>query len=127
MNLIILPGKYSIYRFHNDSAVPVWINKSGFYSVTRTSDELSVVALQNELISGEVLCNRDWRIIKIEGPLDFSLVGIIAEIATIVSKKKIPIFTISTYDMDYVLVKENDLDKAVGAFEEDGYDVRYEV
>lgn len=127
MNLIILPGKYSIYRFHNDSVVPDWIDKSGFYSVTRTSDELSVVALQNELISGEVLCNRDWRIIKIEGPLDFSLVGIIAEIATIVSKKKIPIFTISTYDTDYVLVKENDLDKAVGAFEEDGYDVRYEV
>lgn len=124
MNLIILPGKYSIYRFHNDSVVPDWINKSGFHSVTRTNDELSVVALQNEMILENILCNRDWRIIKIEGPLDFSLVGIIADIATILSKKKISIFTISTYDTDYTLVKENDLENSVKALEKNGYDVR---
>jgi hypothetical protein len=115
MNFEVLEAKYAIYRFGNGSVLPDWIYSSGFYSITKTKDEISVVAVQNNLISSNILCNKDWRIIKIQGPLDFSLVGIIAEISAIFKKKKISIFTISTYDTDYFLIKQKDLDIAIQA------------
>jgi hypothetical protein len=121
MNLIELKHKYSIYKFRNESALPDWIYSSAFYSITKTPDEVSVVALQVEPAPKDILCNRDWRILKIAGPLDFSLTGIIADISSTLKDINIPIFTISTYDTDYVLVKENDLGKAIKALKEDGH------
>lgn len=113
LNLIILKDIYAIYRFNHDIDIPAWVKDSDFYSVTRTHDELSVVCKQSDLITEGSAVNTDWRIIKIQGPLDFSLVGIIAEVSGILKKIKISIFTISTYDTDYILVKNQDLDKAV--------------
>jgi uncharacterized protein len=123
MNFEVLEAKYAIYRFGNESVLPDWIYSSGFYSITKTKDEISVVAVQNNLISSNILCNKDWRIIKILGPLDFSLVGIIAEISAIFKKKKISIFTISTYDTDYFLIKQKDLDIAIQALNKNDHKV----
>ena len=121
MNFIVLRGKYSIYKFKNQSVLPEWIYSSDFYSVTKTKDELSVIAFQTESISEDIVCSNDWRIIKIEGPLDFSLVGIIADIAAIFKEKKIPIFTISTYETDYILVKQKDLSAGMKALRDKGH------
>jgi uncharacterized protein len=121
MNLMILNGIYAIYKFKAVTALPSWIRSSDFYSITETRDELSVVAIQNDLVIKDVLINRDWRIIKIEGPLDFSLVGIIADISAVFKKQQIPIFAISTYDTDYVLVKQNYLNAGIQALIESGY------
>jgi|WetSurSiteA1Bulk_404760.scaffolds.fasta_scaffold39022_2 uncharacterized protein len=121
MHLTVLDNKYSIYRFPHESRLPDWIYLSEFYSVTRTSEELSVVAVQNETTGDEIMLNKDWRIIKVEGPLDFSLTGIISGISSILSSREISIFAISTYDTDYILVKQSDLNCAVKALEENGY------
>jgi hypothetical protein len=126
MNLIVLANKYSIYRFNTDSTLPDWIYQSDFYSVTRTNEEISVVALQSDLNSKEIVCNRDWRILKISGPLDFALIGIIADIAHIFKKKKISIFTISTYNTDYFLVKQKDLKIGIEALSKNGYTISLE-
>jgi hypothetical protein len=121
MNLTVLENKYSIYRFSKESGLPPWVCTSEFYSVTRTSEELSVVARQNDSSGDDMICNRDWRIIKVEGPLDFSLTGIIAGISAVLSKREISIFTVSTFDTDYILVKQNDLNCAIEALQENGY------
>jgi uncharacterized protein len=127
MKFIVLKGKYSIYKFKNGSALPGWIYSSDFYSVTRTKDELSVVAIQSDLISEDIPCSNGWRIFKIEGPLDFSLVGIIADISAIFKVKKIPIFTISTFETDYILVKQKDLGAGMKALRDQGHQISTET
>ena len=127
MNLILLNNKYSIYKFKNESVLPEWIYLSDFYSVTRTKEEISVVAPQTDLISEDILCNKDWRIIKVAGPLDFSLVGIIADLSSVFKKKNIPIFTISTYDTDYILVKQKDINAGIQALTENGHTISIEI
>ncbi|MFH0760848.1 MAG: ACT domain-containing protein, partial [Bacteroidota bacterium] len=105
---------------------PEWIKDSDFYSVTRTQDELSIVCKQSDSITEESAINTDWRIIKIQGALDFSLVGIIAEVAGLLEKIKISIITISTYDTDYILLKNQDLGKAVDSLKSNGHIVNFE-
>lgn len=126
MDLLVLNQKYAIFKFNNKSRLPDCIFSYDFYSITGTEDELSVVALQNEGITGFITCNKDWRIIKVIGPLDLSLVGLIAEISGILSKERIPIFTVSTFDTDYFLIKQTDLNKTILTLKENGYTVSYE-
>jgi uncharacterized protein len=125
MNLTVLEKIYSIYRFDVNSILPEWIYLSDFYSITRTTDELSVVAESIDQISENIPCSKDWRILKIDGPLDFSLVGIIAGISAILKDAKIPIFTISTYDTDYILLKQKDLETGVKALKGKKYKIQY--
>jgi hypothetical protein len=122
MTLSVLENTYSIYRFEVNSDLPQWIYHSEFYSVTRTKDEISVVAIQTG-ISGNIKCSRDWKILKVDGPLDFSLVGIIAGISTVLKEMGISIFTISTYDTDYILLGEKDLSAGIKALQENGYTI----
>ena len=103
------------------------IYSSDFYSITKTRDELSVVAIQTDINSGDFVCNKDWRIIKIEGPLDFSLVGIIADISEVFKKLNIPIFTLSTYDTDYFLVKQVDLNTGIQELGKKGNTISVEI
>lgn len=126
LNLIILKDIFAIYRFNSNEAIPERIEDSNFYSVTRTSDELSVVCKQSDSIEGELAVNKDWRVLKIEGHLDFLLVGIIADISGLLKERNIPIFTISTYDTDYFLVRNRDLDKAVDSLKSGRYIITFE-
>jgi uncharacterized protein len=115
MDLTVLENTYSIFRFDSNSRLPENIYSSEFCSVTRTKDELSVVAVQNHLITGYSSCETDWRIIKINGPLAFSMTGVLAGISGILKETGIPIFVISTYETDYIMVKANDLVSAINA------------
>jgi hypothetical protein len=124
LDFTLLNGIYSIYRLNNDSAIPGWICKSEFYSVTRTKDELSVVCLHvDEIIADNIKIDSYWRILKINGPLDLSLTGIIAGIAGLMMENKIPVFTVSTYDTDYILVKDQNIDKVLTVLENDGHKI----
>lgn len=102
--------------------IPEWAQKGEFFSITRTPDELSAVCSQDN-IPGNIKCERDWRILKVEGTLDFSLIGILASISTILAQKGISIFAVSTYDTDYILVKNKDIDNAVEALIKEKYEV----
>jgi uncharacterized protein len=126
MELKILIDTYAICKFKPDSDMPEALINYDFFSVTKAQDELSIVCKQSEIIAGEFEINKDWRILKIIGPLDFSLVGIIAEISGLLSKSKISIFTISTYDTDYILVKNKNLEKAVEVLESNGKKIIFE-
>jgi hypothetical protein len=122
-NLKVLNQNYSILRFQSDSVLPEWIYKSDFYSITKTLEELSVVAAQPEPIPDNIAVSKDWRVLKIIGPLDFSLIGVIAEISNILKDARVPIFTISTYNTDYILVKQKDLDVTIKALRDKNYNI----
>lgn len=85
-------------------------------------DELSIVS-ELDGIPSDIKCEKDWRTLKVEGPLDFSLVGILAAISTILADDGISIFAISTYDTDYILVRHKDIDKAISALTKERYEI----
>ena len=122
LNLKLLKGKYSVCRINKDDEIPKWIFNEEFFSITKTEDELSIVCLQDK-IKDDVLCERNWKVLKIEGPLDFSLIGILSKISTLMANNNISIFAISTYDTDYILIKEESIDKAIELLINNNYNV----
>lgn len=112
LTLSILPEKLGICHLDKNSPIPSWaIEEKKFSSISKTRDELSIVCPQDK-IPGGVLVERDWRAFKVEGPLGFVLTGIVASLSEPLAKAKISIFYVSTYETDYLLVKEENLDKA---------------
>ncbi|MCP4143596.1 MAG: ACT domain-containing protein [Chloroflexi bacterium] len=120
LKLTILDGEYTIHRFLPEQDIPSSILKSGFLSITRTDDELSILCDANIPVDSEK--NEDgWACIKVLGPLDFGLTGILARISGVLAEAKISIFAISTYDTDYVLVKKEKLSVAEKILTKSGY------
>lgn len=122
-NLKVLRKKFSILKFQSDLVLPEWIYLSEFYSVTKTQEELSVVTEQPDSFKENITASKDWRVLKIVGPLDFSLIGVIADISNILKDARVPIFTISTYNTDYILVKQKDLDVSIKALRDKNYNI----
>lgn len=120
IKILVLSGKYGVCRLDEPQQILEGIKKSEFYTITRTSDELSIVCCESCIPTG-IKCEKDWRILKIAGPLDFALVGILSTISQILAQEGISIFAISTYDTDYILVKDQNLEKASAALRAKGY------
>ncbi|WP_160687240.1 ACT domain-containing protein [Clostridium sp. C2-6-12] len=116
----LLNEKYSVCRLNKNNTIPTWAMQGDFFSITKTEDELSIVCLQ-ENIPNNIKCEKDWRILKVEGPLDFSLVGILASISSLMAEAQISIFALSTYDTDYILAKENKIEAAICALTKNNY------
>jgi len=92
------------------------------FSVTRTAEELSVVCPESA-VSEDIRCEKGWRVLKLEGPFEFSEVGVLASLTAPLAEAGIAIFAISTFDTDYVLVKKERLDLAVAALRERSHEV----
>jgi hypothetical protein len=101
-----LPGPYVIVRLAPDAPVPAWATKGEFTSITRASDELSIVCPADNL-PPDVPSQHHWICYKLEGPFSFSQTGILLSFIEPLSDNGIPIFAISTYNTDYVLVQED--------------------
>ena len=114
LQLKVVPGEYAVCRLDPDAPIPGWALTGPVSSVTRTPDELSIVCPEAQVPAG-VRCENGWRGIKIQGPLPFSLTGVLASVADPLSEAGISLFAISTYDTDYVLVKGAKLDDALAA------------
>ncbi|HEY4525795.1 MAG TPA: ACT domain-containing protein [Candidatus Paceibacterota bacterium] len=111
LTISVLPQDLSVCRFGSNDAPK--LPERGFYSITKTADELSVVCESDAIPPNCPKVEKGWRALKVEGPLDFSLTGILASLATPLAEAGISIFAISTYDTDYVLVKSENLPGAV--------------
>src|SRR5437588_2385958 len=112
LTLVLLDDTFSVCRLAADAPVPGWVGAGPFVSITRTADELSVVCRQEAVPEG-VRCERDWRCLRVAGILDFSLVGVLASLLGPLADAGTSIFVVSTFDTDYLLVKEQDLQRAV--------------
>jgi len=99
---------------------PVPPFEGDFFSVTKTPEELSIVCEPRFAPASDKI-EAPYRALKLEGPLDFSLVGVLSPILQVLSVNHISVFTLSTYDTDYILVREEKLEAAVRALEEAGY------
>ena len=122
LTLDLIPGTYAICRLDHADALPAWATRGRFFSTTRTPAETSIVCETAEVPTG-VQSEGPWRALGVRGPLDFSLKGILASLATPLAEADVSIFVISTYDTDYVLVREPDVDRAVSALRDAGHHV----
>ena len=118
----VLVDTLGVCRLGASESIPQWAYLGEFFSVTKTTEELSIVCPE-VVIPEAVICERGWRALKIAGILDFSLVGILSVVATILAKAGISIFAVSTYNTDYILVKATDLEGALQALAQEGHDV----
>jgi uncharacterized protein len=123
LDLSCLSDVLVICRLEADDPVPAWALRGGFVSITRTADELSVVCRSEDVPEG-VRCVKNYRCIKVEGPLGFDLTGIISSLTTALARAGISVFVVSTFDTDYFLVTEDRLEKAIVALSQAGHDVR---
>lgn len=115
-----LPGSFAVCRLDAGAEIPGWASGE-VASITRTPDELSIVCLQ-ENVPEDTTCESDWRCLRVAGPLDFSMVGVIASLTGILAAANISVFVISTFDTDLLLVKQGDLEAAVDVFAAAGHD-----
>ena len=114
LTLTLLPEMFGICRFRPSEEIPEWAMEAGFVSITRTSRELSIVCPERHIPSG-VTSSRRWRAMSVKGALDFTEVGILASLAQPLKEARVPIFVISTFDTDYLLVRERHLKTAIEA------------
>jgi len=120
LQLNILENLFTIHRFPQNHEIPNQVYESQFYSISKTDDELSIVCNSTTRLNSEK-SETGWSCIKVEGPLDFSLTGILAKISTVLAEAEISIFAISTFDTDYILVKSEKLPVAKEALLAYGY------
>jgi hypothetical protein len=121
--LTTLPDTFAICRLDANAPVPAWTTTGSFFSITRTAEELSVVCLQS-LVPDGIKCERDWRCFQLAGPIPFSTVGVLASLVQPLAQAGVSVFAVSTFDTDYLLVKEADLERSIEALRMCGHIVR---
>jgi hypothetical protein len=125
--MTVLKERYMIYKSDHESEIPGWVDTSHFYSFTRTDEEISVICKQPEYVPpGNHIIAGYRKIIKINGPFSLEQTGIIAGVSKILALNGIPIFTISTYNTDYIILEEKDTEKALTLLGRNGYEIIYE-
>ncbi len=120
MRLFALDELYAIVRLHPDAGVPDWVEGGHFWSVTRSDSELSVVCREED-VPPDASAERGWCALEVAGPLDFSLTGVVASLVSPLADAGVPIFVLSTFDTDYLLVREPDLPRAAEALRGAGH------
>ena len=119
LHLDVLPERLCIHRLPPDTAVPAAVFERTFYALVRSTSELSIVCEADVSIESSAVA-ADWRGLRVRGPLDLALTGILAHLSRILADAGIPLFAVSTYDTDYVLVPAAELAAATDAFETNG-------
>ncbi len=122
LHIDVLRETFNIHRLPADAGIPNTVLEQGFYALVRTTDELSIVcAAQLSVESSETAA--DWRGLRVRGPLDLALTGILAHLSRILAEAGVTIFAVSTFDTDYVLVPATELASAIEALRTNGVTV----
>ena len=111
-NLSLLPGLFAICRLAPDADLPVWAmqRQADFFSITQTKDELSIICPQQQVpVDQEIVIDKDWRCLKLEGPFGMDEPGVLAGLVTPLAEAGISVFAEATYDTDYLLVNNIEL------------------
>ncbi|CAG0983430.1 hypothetical protein PHYC_01891 [Phycisphaerales bacterium] len=122
LRLTLLPGEYSVARLRPSDPLAEWMTAGSLWCVARSPAELSVVAERSRVPDG-VRAEHQWRVIRFEGPLPFGLTGILASVADPLAAAGIPIFAFSTFDTDYVMIGESNMERATAALRAAGHHV----
>jgi len=123
LTIVVYQEIYGICRLEPDVPVPEWALGARFLSVTRTARELSIVC-EEAMVPVHVHGERNRRLMQIEGTLGFTLTGVLASVAAPLANAGISVFAVSTYDTDYLLVSNEDLQEATQVLEAAGHAIR---
>ena len=127
LTLAVLPELFAVCRLDPHQPIPTWATQGRVFSLTRASDELSIVCPQQNVpaqgLGPGAKVERGWRAFQFEGPLDFSLSGVLSAVTVPLADAGISIFAISTYNTDYVLVREGQLEAAITALSAKGHSI----
>jgi hypothetical protein len=118
--LIVMEGSYAVCRLDGEAPIPAWASAGPFLSINRTPGELSIVCPQDSVARG-VQCERDWRCLRVAGAIDLSEVGVLASLVTPLAEMGCSVFAISTFDTDYLLVKAENLPRALDVLRRYGH------
>jgi len=122
VRLSILPQRVALCRLPADEPVPAWVWRGDLCSVTRTRYELSIVTAEANVPEG-VTCDSGWRVIKVRGPLDLDMTGVLSALVEPLADADVNIFSLSTFDTDLLLVPEVKLTDAIAALQMAGNEV----
>lgn len=120
MELLRLPYDLTVCKVADMTAVDL---KRDFFFLGKTDEEISLVCRTADTPADTTEREDGWKGFRIQGVLDFSLIGILSKISTVLAENRIGIFAVSTYNTDYVLVKEENFERAINALKEAGYTV----
>ena len=121
--IILTADHLAICRLAAEAPFPPWALEPGaFLSITRTPEELSLVCPQSSVPAG-IRCEGGWRALQVDGPLDFALTGILASLTVPLAEAGLSLFALSTFDTDYLLVREAQLSEALGALRKAGHQI----
>ncbi|MBQ6716784.1 MAG: ACT domain-containing protein [Clostridia bacterium] len=123
MILQILPQRLTVCKVAKLSDIDLM---QEFFFLSKTDEEISLVCETRYAPSNATHREDGWKAFRIQGTLDFSLIGILSKITTILAENQIGIFAVSTYNTDYILVKEENFKKAMRALGEAGHEIRQE-
>lgn len=123
LTLQLIPGEFAVCRLPATAPLPAWAGSAVFCSVTRTTDELSIMCPAPHVPAG-IKHESDWRLLKLQGPFAFTETGILAAVLAPLAAAKIGILATATFDTDYVLVKAGRLDEACRVLRAAGHTVR---
>jgi hypothetical protein len=120
------PETLAVVRLGAGTEVPAWAESSSVFSVTATATETSVVCAARS-VPAKSVHQKPFTAFAVEGPLDFALTGVLVELLTPLAEAEISVFTLSTYDTDWILVPVADADRAAGEWQQRGHDVESAV
>jgi uncharacterized protein len=123
LELLIRDDRLAVCRLDPAHAIPSWATSDGFFSVTYTRDELSLVCPE-DLVPEGVRAERGWRLLSVAGSIDFAVIGVLASLAVPLAEARVSLFAVSTFDTDHLLIKDHELGRAVEALTTYGHVVR---
>jgi hypothetical protein len=107
-----MDGIFAVCRLEPEAPIPSWATAGHFFSITRAAEEISVVCRQDAVPEG-IRCERGWRCLRVAGTIPFSVVGVLASLTAPLAEAGISVFAVSTFDTDYLFVKEDEWKRAV--------------
>ena len=122
LSLSLLPHKYAVCQVHPDKHIPYWALLGDFVSLTRTPEELSIVCQQDN-VPDDIEAEREWCCVQVQGAFDFSAAGVHASLAVPLANADISVLAIATYATDYLLIKEEDVERALLVLEQAGHSI----
>jgi hypothetical protein len=122
LRLVLLSDNFAVCRLPAGSPIPAWAIGE-LVSITRTAEELSIVC-RADAVPDSVRRETDWRCLRVDGALDLSLVGVLAALAAPLAEAGVSVFAVSTFDTDYLLVKEANLARAIEALRMAGHSLQ---
>ncbi len=120
MRYRVLPETLAVCRLPAGTPLPEWSMRPGFFCVASTAEELSIVCDESRVPAG-TQAEKGWVALKLQGPFPFTMTGVLSSFLSPLAEARIPIFAISTFDTDYVLIKHEHLEQAIAALAAAGH------